>query len=243
MDSSFQLQWGQTSIVIDPWLVGSEIDGHRWLNEQWHITAPVPVAEIELSHLLISQPYSDHCHKATISELQYDQVIGVKPALKRLKRELNIPDIKEIPDVLQGWLALEGLKIAKLSPNRMIDPIYHAIIIAQGDEAIFYAPHGFELLPAQLAAIKHLSIKLLITTYTYFKIPALLGGLVNTGIEGVEKLAGQLQPTQIINAHDEQKKGRGLIIKLAKTKYEDMNHHATLDPRIVVMEDYYWREF
>ena len=37
LDSSWHIEYGKNSFVVDPWLIGSEIDGFKWLNEQWHI--------------------------------------------------------------------------------------------------------------------------------------------------------------------------------------------------------------
>jgi hypothetical protein len=39
-----------------------------------------------------------------------------------------------------------------------------------------------------------------------------------------------------MNTHDEQKPGKGLVLKIAKTKYQET--HAINDPRFVLMNDY-----
>ena len=46
MDSSWHLAAGSTGLVLDPWLVGSEVDVARWFNEQWHETEPVAIADV-----------------------------------------------------------------------------------------------------------------------------------------------------------------------------------------------------
>ena len=34
LDSSWHIEYGSSRFVVDPWLIGSEIDGFKWLNEQ-----------------------------------------------------------------------------------------------------------------------------------------------------------------------------------------------------------------
>jgi hypothetical protein len=242
MDSSWQIRWADVTLVLDPWLIGSEIDGFSWFNEQWHTTEPIAPADLGQTDLLIvSQPYSDHCHSTTIKELSgYKELLAVKPARKRLEREIKGIKIKEVPDVTLPWYEYSKLKIAMLRPDKLVDPIYNAIIIACGTEAILYSPHGFMLNEKQLAALKGYQIKLLITTFTYFKIPAILGGIVNPGMAAVKQLADQIQPVRIINTHDEQKRGRGLIGKLAQALYADVHAEQRRDARILPMPDYSW---
>jgi L-ascorbate metabolism protein UlaG (beta-lactamase superfamily) len=36
MDNTWWVNWGGTSLLLDPWLIGSEVDGFSWFNEQWH---------------------------------------------------------------------------------------------------------------------------------------------------------------------------------------------------------------
>ena len=243
MDNSWQLRWDGVSLLLDPWLIGSEIDGYSWFNEQWHVTPPVSIAETgPVDVVIVSQPYSDHCHAETIKQLlPYGQVLAVKPAMKRLKSEIKeLKNIEEIPDAKQQWLSCGPLQIAKLSPDRWIDPIYHAVIIRRGDDAVFYAPHGFVLTEGQLDIMRALHVRLLITTFTYFKLPAILGGVINLGVEAVRKLAAQIDPARIINTHDEQKTGKGIVMKIAQTKYADIAHHSREDSRVIHLDSYNW---
>jgi hypothetical protein len=170
-----------------------------------------------------------------------EATITTPNARKRLLKELSpAPSIREIPDAREVWLTYGNLEIAKISPDRWIDPIYHAIIIRQGREAIFYAPHGFALTEAQLALVRDLHIRLLITTFTHFTLPAILGGVINLGVDGMQKLADQIHPARIINTHDEQKKGRGLVMKIAKATYADIAAHSQEDSRIIHLDSYDW---
>jgi L-ascorbate metabolism protein UlaG (beta-lactamase superfamily) len=225
MDNTWWVNWGGTSLLLDPWLIGSEVDGFSWFNEQWHATPPVPLTELPYYQFIaVSQPYSDHCHAKTIALLSKDaKLLAVAPAKKRLVKELNNNHITEIPDLKNGFVSIGNLKIAKLSPNRLIDPIYHALIIAHGNELIIYAPHGFHLSNEQLKLLAGYSIKLLITSISYFYLPPPLGGIINPGLEGAKQLVNHLQPQHWVNTHDETKHAKGIVIKLAKRYYPKLD--------------------
>ena len=66
LDSSWHISFDSNKFIIDPWLLGSEIDGFKWLNQQWHIKKPVEIRKIhDYDYILISQNYEDHCHLET----------------------------------------------------------------------------------------------------------------------------------------------------------------------------------
>ena len=116
----------------------------------------------------------------------------------------------------------EGLSFISFRPDKILDPIYYAIVIINKDkEAIFYAPHGFALSSKQLEIINKYSVSLLITTFTEFEIPKIMGGKVNPGMDNVYELFNQIKPKNTINTHDEEKKTKGLVSALAKIKYAD----------------------
>lgn len=245
MDSSWLLNWNETALIIDPWLVGSEIDGFKWLNEQWHIKDPVEINKIaDYDAILVSNPYSDHCHLETLRKLNTNvPLIATEATCKRIKREW-----KERITTPVGYLQADNftlfknLKITALKPvGKIIDPIYHSLLISSGMDAIFYSAHGIPLTSVQLALLKPFNIKLLATTFTWFKLPQIMGGLVNPGYEAALKLADQLKAQYIINTHDEPKIAKGLVNTLSKVKYR--NAEAINDSRVVVINDYLQKEF
>jgi hypothetical protein len=246
MDNSWQIIWGECSILLDPWLTGTEVDGFKWFNEQWHATPPLPINELgDYNTIIVSQPYSDHCHAETIKQLNKEaNIFAVKPAYKRLSKELPGTTIYKIGDAVAGtWMHIHGLMFSKVTPNRLIDPIYHAIVIAKGNEAIVYAPHGFAFTDAQLAAIKHLSIKALITTFTDYKLPVILGGIINPGINAVSALCKQINPTHLFNTHDEKKHAKGIVSKIAKVVYPELQElKNSRFPNLQLAKDYSYFE-
>lgn len=236
MDNSWMLHWNDTTFVLDPWLVGTEIDGFRWFNEQWHATKPMPVEDLSsFDAVIVSQPYSDHCHTETLKKLQHSTpIFAASNTSKRIKKEWNAAELNLLE--ANKWNTFRDFKIMSLKSEKWIHSFYDAIIIAHDKEAIFYAAHGFKPSVTQLTMLKEYNIRLLITTFTYFKLPFFLGGLVNPGYEAALKLAHQLEAKKIMNTHDEQKPGKGLVLKIAKTKYQET--HAINDPRFVLMNDY-----
>ncbi|MEM9329124.1 MAG: hypothetical protein AAGA85_25900, partial [Bacteroidota bacterium] len=90
MDTSWQLVWNDTSIILDPWLVGSEVDGFSWFNEQWHTTPPVPIDDLgSYDALVVSQSYSDHCDEETLDLLPASPIYGSPKAVKRLSESMG----------------------------------------------------------------------------------------------------------------------------------------------------------
>ncbi len=224
LDSSWHISFTKDQFIIDPWLVGSEIDGFKWLNQQWHIEDPVKIEDLpDFQFLLISQNYEDHCHIETLKKISPSKpILATKKAYKKLVKHFPQREIILLEENVRK--KYKELSFISLKPDRLIDPIYYAIlIINQKNEAIFYAPHGFELSNKQLRLINSYSIKLLISTFTEFKIPKIMGGKVNPGMENVYKLYKQIKPNNTINTHDEKKKSRGLVSALAKINYADFD--------------------
>ena len=222
LDSSWHVEYGKSNFIIDPWLIGSEIDGFKWLNEQWHIKEPVKISDLpDFEFLLISQNYEDHCHLETLKKLSKNKpILATDKAFKKLKK--NFPEREVILLKENTIINFGDLSFISLRPDKILDPVYYAVVIINSkNEAIFYAPHGFALNKEQLYLINKYSVSLLITTFTKFEIPKIMGGKVNPGMDNVHELFNQIKPKNTINTHDEKKKTKGLVSALAKIKYAD----------------------
>ena len=90
LDSSWYIKFNKLNFVLDPWLIGSEIDGFKWLNEQWHIKPPVPIDDIpNYDSIVISQNYEDHCHIETLKRLPNDKsILATEKAYNKLKKQM-----------------------------------------------------------------------------------------------------------------------------------------------------------
>jgi hypothetical protein len=227
MDSSWHFDWDGMSFLLDPWLIGSEIDGARWLNEQWHQTAPVAIDNLPAySLIVITQSYEDHCHLKTLNQLDEKRaILATSKAFKKLRKNFPHRQNIHIPDMSRGQcMYYNKLGFWAIRPNKVFDPIYYALIIFnEQKEAIFYAPHGFALSNQELTRLKPYTFRMLITTFMSFELPGLMGGRVNPGMEQVYQLVDQLKPDVVLNTHDEDKETKGLVGKLARVNYPDYN--------------------
>ena len=220
-DSSWHVWLGGCSFIVDPWLVGSEIDGFKWLNEQWHVVPPVPIEDLApYDFIVVTQPYEDHCHLETLKLMDTSKpILATKKAYSKIRKKLPNRTLHLIPDGAEP-LDWDGLKFSGFRPKKLIDPIYFSIGIEGHDGSIFYAPHGFTLGSEQMQYAPA-DTTLLITTFTDFRLPAILGGHVNPGIENAALLHTQLKPEFVINTHDEPKKMKGLVARHANVTYPD----------------------
>ncbi len=224
MDSSWEWEINGTRLWVDPWLIGSEIEFFKWLSEQWHTTPPVPIEQLNPAKgILVTQSYMDHCHLPTLERLPANlPILASDKARKVIHKAFPSREVLLIPDLLdQGWLTWGNLKVSTLHPGRKMDPIYYLTLLQFGGKVLAYAPHGFHLSDAQQQAVKSMEIELLLTSFSDFRLPSWLGGHVNPGPGNVRALVDYLQPRKIMNTHDEQKKGKGLVSLLAKAVYPD----------------------
>lgn len=237
MDTSWRLAWDGAAVVLDPWLVGSEVDGFAWFNEQWHATPPVAIDALPAAEaLVVTQSYADHCHPETIDALPADwRILAVDKALGALRRYGD--RVERLPEAPEA-LAVGPLSLSVLRPDRRLDPIYYALVVRRGDEAVVYCPHGFAPTEAHRAALDGLRVRALITTFTDFQLPAWLGGRVNPGLENVRALVRALRPEAVLNCHDEPKRARGLVSRIAKVERADLDRVELEGTRFVPTPDY-----
>lgn len=239
MDSSWALQWAEDSLLIDPWLLGSGVDGYAWFNEQWHVTPPVAIASLEpYQSILISQSYPDHCHKQTLDALYTVPLIATPSAAKKINKEMSGRTVRILPEITTGrWLDVGSIQLAYLDPGRMIDPIFNGIVIRKDHEVVVYFPHGFSLNAKQLKVLQQYETIVLITSFATFKLPFFLGGAVNPGEENALQLVKALQPRKIVHTHDENKHAKGLVKKIAKVIYPDpVQLQASMGDRFVYLQ-------
>ncbi|GAB4396407.1 MAG: hypothetical protein OHK0053_10430 [Microscillaceae bacterium] len=228
MDSSWHFSWEEAHFLADPWLLGSEIDGFRWLNEQWHTTPPVsPESLPDYAGILISQSYQDHLHPQTLAQLRDDvPLLATEKAAKKLSRLFPGRRLMPIPHWSEkSPLQWQNLQWMAFAPPHRRDPVYYAVLIANADrKAIFYAPHGFHLSEADRVFLQDWSVQVLMTTLTEFALPAWMGGKVNPGLDNALELARVLRPHHLLNTHDEDKLMKGLVARLAKVQRPDWDH-------------------
>jgi len=221
MDSSWQISWNGHSILLDPWLIGSETDGFSWFNKQWHATAPAEISSLNsYDSILISQHFSDHCHEETVLKLAEKPVLSSKQGAKRIAKVIDKKRIHILPDLTShNWLKSGNLEIALLPAPFKLSATFNGIVIKSGSEIIVYCPHGYDLTIAQKEILAQYQTVLLITSFSTFQLPFFLGGMVNPGLKKAKKLVQILNPIKLIATHDEDKHAVGLVKKIAKVNY------------------------
>jgi len=242
MDNSWLIDWREQRLLIDPWLTGSEIDGAAWFNEQWHATPPMPIYHLPpFDAIVVTQSYNDHCHLPTLTELnEHSEIFATSKPWKKINKAFPERRCHPIPSFSSGESAAIGnLRLFTFAPARMIDPIYYALAITLNEEAVLIAPHGFDFDEEQLDFLRPYRIRLLATTFALVALPALLGGQVNPGLEHARQLVRQLRPQYVVNTHDEQKHARGLVMRLARTDYPDLeNIQFETDAQLLRIDHY-----
>ena len=95
----------------------------------------------------------------------------------------------------------------------------------------------------QLDLLAPYKVRALLTSFSEIKLPSLLGGKVNPGLDNVNVLVDQLQPKYITNTHDEEKTHSGIVMKLAKVNYPQYSELAFNGVEVLEFGDYGFKEF
>lgn len=216
MDNSWFLDFDGTRILVDPWLIGAEVDYFSWFNKQWHRTKPLAFEKIpEYDFVLITQKYPDHFHPETLKKLKPDKLVVPASIEKKCKKLFPKAQVLTFD---QGITSIFGsaINLHFLPTSRKIDPIYDAIVLENGEKSIFLASHGFTLTKKQIGWVQQWPpFALLITPFNLYKLPFFLGGVVSPGMESVKELVRVLNPAKVVATHDEDKHTRGLVSKFA----------------------------
>lgn len=220
MDNAWWVNMNGITFLIDPWLTGSEVDYFKWFNEQWLKTPPLDFTQIPaFDFVIITQKYPDHFHEETLKQLQPSKIIVPKARLKRTHKLLPSATILPLEQLHQNVYE-SNLNLHFFPTKRKIDPIYDALLLEDGQQSIFIATHGFDLDQKQLDYIRTLpDLELIMCPFNYYKLPALLGGLVSPGVEAAAELLQKSDSKKIVATHDENKIAKGMVSKFAKVEW------------------------
>ena len=198
-DSSWLWEFDSFSVLVDPWFTTHQVDLAPWFSKQQHFREQPQIADLPPYNVIfISHPFTDHCNKETLLQLPADILLKIK-SWHHFKHLLPLD---EAP-----------FEITRITKASIWDPVHHAFLIKSSNTTLLYAPHG---LKQDLKAIK---VDILIGTSTLFKLPFFLGGTINLGAEKLIEVAKICEAKLILNTHDEQKLGSGLVEVFAKKKY------------------------
>ena len=205
-DSSWMFHFDGLHILVDPWFTASQVDFHPLFSRQFH-QSPQPLVReiIRPDYIFISHPFTDHCNKETL--LEFDKnipVIALPSILKKIRKWTHFHKLmtfEEVPFTIQVLQTKNALA-------------HKAYLIESSQNKIVYAPHG-----AQLKKDINLKIDAVITTTLQYQLPFFLGGTINLGLGKAQQLQKQLKAELLIDTHNEDKKGEGLVSWFAKRKF------------------------
>jgi len=236
MDNTWWMEVDGLRILVDPWLVGAEVDYFPWFNKQWHRTKPLDWREVPAYDLvIITQKYPDHYHPETLRLLQPKRLV-VPPSIARKVKDL-LPEADVITLGESNPTHVEnGVTIRWLHTSRKIDPIYEAVLVKGPADSVLIAPHGQPDHPGLPD-----KISLLISPFNHYRLPFFLGGTVAPGLDGLRRLTARVNPDHIVATHDEDKFATGLVSRLARVTRvgrNDLKAHPDLYSKCLDLEDY-----
>jgi hypothetical protein len=222
-DTSWLLEAGGLRLVIDPWLVGVEIDGFRWFNCQSLGQPALPVSSLgRFDAVIVSQPFSDHCHEETLALLDASvPIYAVSAAAVRIRKHFGTSRIVSvIPAFPAPPLVLGGLRLQALPPRSAVDPTHGSLWVQSDEGSLLYAPHGCwppAVARAALAGtVRPLTV--LATSATY-GLPFFLGGTVNLGLAAAQRLCVALRADRFVDTHSERKPATGAVRRFARLEF------------------------
>jgi hypothetical protein len=236
MDNSWFIQLNGLSLLVDPWLEGTEVDYFGWFNTQWHRTPPLSYQQIPKYDLvLITQIYPDHFHQKTLLQLNPKQIIAPSALKKQLQKLLPQAQIISF-DNRHPVTEIEGVIIRLMPRTSVIGPVFNAYLLNDGVDKVLVAPHGYNGTSGNVD-----NLKLLITPFNRYRLPFFLGGTLAPGIKGLKELTQTFNPKHIVCTHDEDKHATGLVSKLAKItriSHAQLKKDELLKNRVLEINDY-----
>jgi hypothetical protein len=243
------------NILIDPWLDGPQEDVASWFSKQWHLIKSSVRTVADLNDILgdaeassrqdrpesfidavaISHEFTDHCHRATLLELDRAVPVFATTKAAELIRSWNHFDtVVHMASFAKGtdWRTTSSKPLPSwIGISRLVtgsDALYYhsAVVIAtqQSDgadgaaNALIYTPHGVE----------SSTLSTMVSASPPVKVVALLHGLhdvslrwtkqLNLGAVNAVKAQRLLHAKYWVGTHDEQKPGSGLITPLLRRK-------------------------
>ncbi|ETI19827.1 hypothetical protein G647_08841 [Cladophialophora carrionii CBS 160.54] len=249
------------NILIDPWLDGPQEDVASWFSKQWHLmessvrtidalNAVLCDAERSESQstteagrkgcsfidaIAISHEFTDHCHQATLLEVDRAvPVIATTKAAQLIRTWHHFDTVMEMPNFTTGtnWRTTSipplpsWIGISRLVTNS--DALYYhsAVMIcaqrpdcsAEAVDALIYTPHGVEASTLSVVATASPPVDVLALLHGLHDVSIKWSKQLNLGAINAVKAQKMLHAKYWIGTHDEQKRGSGLIALLLQRK-------------------------
>jgi len=223
-DTSWLICCEGNSLAIDPWLLGAEVDCCPCFNSARLLSGAADPLQLAptLTGILITQPFSDHCHEGTLLALGCGvPIFAVPGALARLRQgptplAARVLPLSSVASRLPGWRA------EHIAPS-FFSPTHGGVLLSTQRGSVVFAPHGLKaaglrLLASRIAPVIPRPITVVSTT-TVFDLPCWLGGKVNLGLSSAVALCEAVRADAFIATHDEDKPSTGCIPLVASKHY------------------------
>jgi hypothetical protein len=210
-DSSWIWTLNGKRYLVDPWFTPSQVDFFPWFSEQFHVTKQPTISELgDIDFIFVSHPFTDHCNKETLLQFAASiPVIADRAVQKKIAKWGHFKTIKSLEEA--------EISIEKIGSGSLLDPVHNAFVFHTDVGKLLYAPHG--------TRVKSLpKVDVVISTTTFYKLPFWIGGTINLGCANAQQIREITSASMVFTTHDEQKVGKGLVEKLAKKKYDQLNN-------------------
>lgn len=255
-------QRSRYNLLIDPWLRGPQEDVAGWFSKQWHAVESSVESIHELEELLraaehleivgssvsdsaaessyidavvISHEFTNHCHKATLHEINPNVPVFASGKAARLIRSWNhFSIVIEMPmfSAGQDWRTTstpplpDWLGISRIVTNS--DALYYhsAVLICMSDpestteaaKAVIYTPHGLAAETVVTITTADPPINALALLHGLHDVSIAWGTQLNLGAVNGIKAQQLLNAKFWIGTHDEDKNKSGFIAPLLRRK-------------------------
>lgn len=207
-DSSWIWTLNGKRYLVDPWFTPSQVDFHPLFSEQFHVTQQPELDELgKIDFIFVSHPFTDHCNKETLLQLDANiPVIADRAVQKKIAKWRYFNHVISLDEA--------EITIEKIGSGSLLDPVHNAFVVHTDAGILLYAPHG-----SKSKALPEVDV--VISTTTLYKLPFWIGGTINLGLANAQRIKECTSASIVISTHDEQKKGKGLVERLARKKYNN----------------------
>lgn len=184
--NSWLVEWADTRILIDPWLVGDLVfAGQGWLFRGKHSQAITIPKAIDI--ILLSQGLEDHAHPETLEVLDRQTPIVASSTAAKVAARFGFQTIHTLKP--GDRITLENLEI-RAFPGAPVPQVENAYLLTDlnAGQKLYYEPHGF----SDATVAQHAPIDVVINPIANLGLP-LVGPIVQ-GAKMAPQLAQMLKP-------------------------------------------------
>ncbi|MFN7972023.1 MAG: MBL fold metallo-hydrolase [Acidobacteriota bacterium] len=224
-DSAWILEVDGARLLLDPWLGGAAVvlvpPIHR-LYLSTPVVAPSDLPAVDA--IVISHPFPDHCHPATLRSFPRDVPVyapaAVRPWVWRLR---HFEKVHVIGNRTRGAAATTAgnVDLSWCRARGALDTVHNGLVFRgrSSGTSILYAPHAMLLdgptIGATDAAIGD-RLDVLLCSFNLVDLPGYVGGVANLGPEAAFGLVRRYKPRYVSRTHDSTKKDSGLLARVTR---------------------------